>query len=70
MLLDRRATLLEAISRSFNAVSDAPLVMVLWALLILLLTLAGFATLLLGLVIIMPWLGHASWYAYRDLLPE
>ena len=70
MLLDRRCTLLEAIGRSFNAVSDAPQVMALWAALILILTLAGFATLLVGLIIVMPWLGHASWYAYRDLVPE
>jgi uncharacterized membrane protein len=70
MLLDRKCTLIEAVTRSFNAVSDAPHVMALWAALILILTLAGFATLLVGLVIIMPWLGHASWYAYKDLVPE
>jgi uncharacterized membrane protein len=32
------------------------------------LTLLGFATLLFGLVVIMPVLGHASWHAYRDLV--
>jgi uncharacterized membrane protein len=26
------------------------------------------ATLMVGLVVIMPWLGHASWHAYRDLV--
>ena len=31
-------------------------------------TLLGFATLLFGLVVIMPILGHASWHAYRDLV--
>jgi uncharacterized membrane protein len=39
-----------------------------WAALIMLLTLLGMATLLFGLVIVVPWLAHASWHAYRDLL--
>jgi uncharacterized membrane protein len=26
------------------------------------------ATMMLGLVVILPWLGHASWHAYRDLV--
>ena len=30
--------------------------------------LLGFATLLFGLVVIMPIVGHASWHAYRDLV--
>jgi uncharacterized membrane protein len=27
----------------------------------------GFATLLLGMIILLPWAAHASWHAYRDL---
>lgn len=42
--------------------------MLLWAALVVTLTLIGFATLLFGLVITMPLLGHASWHAYRDLV--
>jgi uncharacterized membrane protein len=30
---------------------------------------AGHGTLLLGLVVAVPWLAHASWHAYRDLVP-
>jgi uncharacterized membrane protein len=26
------------------------------------------ATLLLGLIVVVPWLGHSSWHAYRDLV--
>jgi uncharacterized membrane protein len=29
---------------------------------------AGLGSLLLGLVVVMPMLGHASWHAYRDLV--
>ena len=32
------------------------------------LTLLGFGSALLGLVLVVPLLGHASWHAYRDLL--
>ena len=42
--------------------------MALWALLIMGLTAFGMATLLLGLVVVLPWLAHASWHAYRDLV--
>lgn len=42
--------------------------MAVWATLIMLLTLLGFALALIGLVVILPWLGHATWHAYRDLV--
>jgi uncharacterized membrane protein len=42
--------------------------MALWAGLIMLLTGLGMATLMLGLVVVVPWLSHASWHAYRDLV--
>ena len=32
------------------------------------LTAIGFATFMLGLVIILPLLGHATWHAYRDIV--
>jgi uncharacterized membrane protein len=42
--------------------------LLIWGATIVVLTLLGFATLLFGLVVIMPVLGHASWHAYRDLV--
>ena len=42
--------------------------MALWAALIVVLTLLGLGTLLIGLVVVMPLLGHASWHAYRELV--
>jgi uncharacterized membrane protein len=32
------------------------------------LTLLGLGSALLGLIVLMPVLGHASWHAYRDLV--
>jgi uncharacterized membrane protein len=53
---------------SWRVVMDNPAPMALWAGLIMTLTLLGMATGLLGLIPIVPWLAHASWHAYRDLV--
>lgn len=66
LLLDRPVTVLAAVLTSWRVVLANPLPMALWALLIMGLTALGMATLLIGLVPIVPWLAHASWHAYRD----
>ena len=69
LLLDRRDTVLVAVLTSVRAVLLNPLPMALWATLIMALTvLAMLGTALLGLVVVLPWLAHASWHAYRDLV--
>jgi uncharacterized membrane protein len=68
MLVDRRCELLCALTTSINAVAENPLPLAFWAFVIMLLTGLGFATALVGLVIVMPWLGHASFHAYKDLV--
>ena len=68
LLLDRRVTLMQAVLTSWQVVLSNPLPMALWAALILGLTLLGLCSLLLGLIVAMPLLGHASWHAYRDLV--
>ncbi len=69
LLLDRRLPVLAAVLSSVRATLTNPLAMALWATLILVLTLAGMALALLGLVVVVPWLAHASWHAYRELVP-
>lgn len=68
MLLDRDSDIVTAMMTSLEAcvANGGPLL--LWAALIVALTLTGFATLLFGLLVIMPILGHASWHAYRELV--
>jgi uncharacterized membrane protein len=68
MLVDRRCELLCALTTSVNAVAENPLPLALWAVIIMLLTGLGFATALVGLIVVMPWLGHASFHAYKDLV--
>ena len=68
MLVDRRCDLLTALVTSVNAVAQNPLPQAQWATILMLLTGLGFATLLLGMIVILPWLGHASFHAYKDLV--
>ena len=68
LLLDRQVTLLQAVLTSWQTILVNPLPMALWAALIMGLTLLGLGSALLGLIAMMPLLGHASWHAYRDLV--
>jgi uncharacterized membrane protein len=68
MLVDRQCDLLTAVTASINAVAENPLPLALWAMILMVLTGLGFATALLGLILFLPWLGHASFHAYRDLV--
>ena len=68
LMLDRNADVATAIMTSLRAFTSNAAPMLWWAILIVALTLLGFATLLFGLVVIMPILGHASWHAYRELV--
>lgn len=69
MLLDRPDTnVIDAVTRSFEAVQLNFATMLFWAVLIVAFTLFGLVTLYLGLVLTLPLLAHASWHAYRDLV--
>lgn len=67
MLVDTRATVREAVQASWRAVGTHPLPLALWATLIMVLVGVGMATGLLGLIVVVPVLAHASWHAYVDL---
>jgi len=68
LLLDRpEANVVTAITTSVEAVKTNPAAMLFWAVLIVLFVGAGLATFLLGLIITLPLIGHASWHAYQDL---
>ncbi len=68
LLLDRRVSLLQAVLTSWQVVLANPGPMALWAALIMGFTLLGLGSLLLGLIPVIPMLGHASWHAYRALV--
>jgi uncharacterized membrane protein len=68
MLLDRPVDVATAVLTSVRCCSRNPGAMLLWAVLIAGLSVIGFATLMLGLIVLFPLLAHASWHAYRDLV--
>ncbi|WP_207795907.1 DUF2189 domain-containing protein [Kinneretia aquatilis] len=68
LLLDRDIGVLGAVFTSWRVVMEYPAPVALWAAIIMLLTLLGMASFMVGLVLVVPLLGHASWHAYRDLV--
>lgn len=68
LIADREVDMVTACVSSVNAVLRNKSVMALWAALIALLTLLGFATAFVGLGLVMPWLAYASVHACRDTL--
>lgn len=67
MLLDRYGMdTLTAMITSFAALRRNLLVMILWGLTIVVLVALGVLTWYLGLIVVVPLVGHASWHAYRD----
>ncbi|MGA0596157.1 DUF2189 domain-containing protein [Enterovirga sp. CN4-39] len=65
MLLDRNVGVGTAILTSVEVVRRNPRIMATWALIIAALVMIGSAPLLVGLAIVLPVLGHASWHLYR-----
>lgn len=70
MLLDTRHDIFTATVTSVRCVVKNTLPMLLWATIIAALILASVATGFLGLIIVIPWLGLASWRAYRELVNQ
>ena len=71
LLLDRDIDFATAMMSSVKAVKTNPLPMLAWAAIIAALLAAGLLTALLGLLIVLPLLGHATWHVYRALVePE
>lgn len=70
MLIDREIDVMTAIMTSIFAVTCHWRAMALWAGLIVVFTAAGLATMFIGLALIVPLVGHATWHAYRDLVPD
>ncbi len=68
LLLDREVSVREAVSTSVRTALASPPAMAFWATLLLAITLLSMATLMLGLVVAVPWLAHASWHAYVDIV--
>lgn len=65
LLLDRDAGLAVAIGASLKAVRTSPAAFALWGLIVAAALVVGSAPFFVGLVFVMPILGHATWHLYR-----
>lgn len=70
MLIDRPVDGFTATRTSIQAVLTNWAPMLLWGVLLLLIVGLGLATFYIGLFIAVPLVGHATWHAYRDLVPR
>ncbi|GEN26897.1 hypothetical protein HVA01_05430 [Halovibrio variabilis] len=67
-IMDHDLTFMEGIEASIRCVSSNFRTMLIWAAMLTGCALVGIATLYLGLALILPVLGHASWHAYKELV--
>jgi uncharacterized membrane protein len=71
LLLDREVGAAAAVATSMRVIATNPLTMVLWGLIVAVLLAIGSLPFFLGLAVVMPVLGHATWHLYRQaVVPE
>jgi uncharacterized membrane protein len=70
LLLDRDVGLNTAVATSVCAVLANPVPMAAWGLIVAGSLVIGSIPVLLGLIIVMPVLGHATWHLYRKVVPR
>jgi uncharacterized membrane protein len=70
MILDRNCNPITAIGTSARTVAKNGPAMLVWASIILIMTGAGVATLFIGMVVLFPVLGYATWHSYRTLIRQ
>jgi uncharacterized membrane protein len=68
MLLDQNVSLETAMRTSARVVARNPLVMAAWGMIVTAGLVIGSIPLLLGLIVVMPVLGHATWHLYRRVV--
>jgi uncharacterized membrane protein len=71
MLVDRNVSAATAVRTSVRAALENPIPIALWGLIVAFSLLIGAVPLLVGLALVLPVLGHATWHLYRKLVvPE
>jgi uncharacterized membrane protein len=70
MLLDRLVGIETAVRTSLSAVAANPVPMAAWGLIVTVSLVLGLIPFFVGLVVVLPVLGHATWHLYRLLVPR
>ena len=70
LLLDRNAGIGTAVSTSLRVVAASPGVVAMWGFIVAAGLVLGSLPLFVGLVVVLPVLGHATWHLYRKAVPR
>jgi len=70
MLIDRNVGVETAVWTSVHALFENPIPMAVWGLIVAGGLVLGSLPVLLGLIVVLPVLGHATWHLYRALVPH
>jgi uncharacterized membrane protein len=68
LLLDRQVSISTAVMTSVRAIRVNPVPMLVWGLIVAASLVLGTIPALLGLIVVLPVLGHATWHLYRKLV--
>jgi len=68
MLVDRDVGAAVAVATSIKAALVNPIPILVWGLVVAISLLAGALPLFVGLAVVLPVLGHATWHLYRKLV--
>lgn len=68
LMLDRHANVVDAVGTSLRVVMKNPVAMAAWGLIVAALLVIGSLPLFIGLAVVLPVLGHATWHLYRKAL--
>src|SRR5664279_4052097 len=68
LMLDRHAGAIDAMVTSLRAVARNPMPMAAWGLIVAVLLVLGSLPFFLGLAVVIPLLGHATWHLYREVI--
>jgi uncharacterized membrane protein len=68
LMLDRHASAIDAIRTSLRAVMENPVAMAAWGVIVAALLVIGSLPLFVGLAVVLPVLGHATWHLYRKVV--
>jgi uncharacterized membrane protein len=68
LMLDRHAGAAEAMVTSLRAMARNPVPMAAWGLIVAALLVVGSLPFFLGLAVVIPLLGHATWHLYRKVI--
>ncbi len=68
MLLDREVGVLTAVQASMSAVLANPVTMAMWGVIVAVTLAVGSLPIFVGLAVVLPVLGHATWHVFRKVV--